>query len=288
MSIVPKRLPPWLRVPFRGAKARAEVRRLLHGLQLETVCENAQCPNLCECWRRRTATFMILGRLCTRDCRFCAVGHGVPLPPDPAEPARVAEAAATLNLAYVVVTSVTRDDLPDGGAAAFAATIREIRARLPVAGVEVLTPDFGGRERDVATVVAAGPSVFNHNIETCARLTTAIRSGAEYTRSLRVLATAARLAGDAGTPRVKSGFMLGLGETAEEVRAALADLRTAGVGIVTIGQYLPPSSRHWPVARYVTPEEFADWGKVARDEYGFAHVFSAPLVRSSYLADQVA
>ncbi|OGV64460.1 MAG: hypothetical protein A3K19_21260 [Lentisphaerae bacterium RIFOXYB12_FULL_65_16] len=359
------RLPPWLRVPFRGGRPRAEVRGLLKSLDLHTVCQSADCPNLCECWARRTATFMILGDVCTRNCRFCAVAHGKPAPPDPEEPAHVAEAAARLDLRFVVVTSVTRDDLPDGGAAHFAATVRAVRARLPDAGIEVLTPDFGAREADIRTVIDTHPTVFNHNIETCARLSLLVRPQADYARSLRTLATAARLAAEAegkghgvmgveqelrgtgaeaverpgavqsggtgsvplaperdapttlregqsntpvGAPhapggrgachgvasarsqvtQIKSGLMLGMGETPAEVRAVFADLRAAGVQSLTVGQYLPPSRQHWPVERYVTPAEFADWGEIARREFGFEHVVSAPLVRSSYMADQAA
>jgi len=230
---------------------------------------------------------MILGAVCTRDCRFCNVAHGAPAPPGPDEPAKVATAAEELALRYVVLTSVTRDDLPDGGAAHFAATVRAVRERTPEAGVEVLIPDFGGRDSDVATVVAARPTVFNHNIETCARLTPMVRSGADYGRSLRVLACAAGLVQD-GTPRIKSGLMVGLGETDDEIRETLADLRRNGVSIVTVGQYLPPSPAHWPVSRYAPPEEFERWADVGRGEFGFERVVSGPLVRSSYLAEQAA
>jgi len=281
-----RRLPPWFRVSMKGAAEREEVRVLLDSLRLNTVCQSAQCPNLCECWRKRTATFMILGNECTRNCRFCAVAHGSPPLPESDEPTRVAEATAELGLKFIVITSVTRDDLPDGGAAHFAATIQAVRDRCPQAGIEVLTPDFGGRECDIRTVLDARPTVFNHNIETCRRLTRDIRSGADYDRSLAVLATAARLAGH--NIIIKSGFMLGMGETADEIRAMLADLRTSGVSMATIGQYLPPSRHHWQVDRFVTPEEFDQWGKIAREEYGFRAVASAPLVRSSYMAENAA
>ena len=282
-----RRLPAWLRVPFRGARARTELRSLFRGLNLHTVCEGAHCPNLCECWSRHTATFLLLGNVCTRNCRFCAVTNGVPQAPDADEPFKVAEAARKMGLRYVVLTSVTRDDLPDGGSGHFATTVRAIRARLPQAAIEVLPPDFGGRAADVATVLAARPEVFNHNLETCARLTPLVRSGADYRRSLAVLAIAAQQVPFAGL-RVKSGIMLGMGEEPAEIREMLRDLRASGVEILTIGQYLPPSAAHWPLGRYVPPEEFAVWADVARREYGFAHVVSGPLVRSSYQAEAAA
>ncbi len=283
------RLPPWLRIRIGAGGTREAVRQELAGLGLHTVCESARCPNLCECWERRTATFMILGGECTRNCRFCAVPHGDHLPPPEAgEPGRVAEAAARFRLRHVVITSVTRDDLADGGAAHFAAVVAALRQRLPEAKIEVLTPDFGGAQKDLATVLRAGPDVFNHNLETCERLTAAIRSGADYRRSLAVLRNAADwAAAHAGQPLVKSGFMLGLGETEAEVHALLTDLRGAGVCILTIGQYLAPSPEHWPIARFAPPEEFAEWGRLAKEKYGFTHVASAPLVRSSYHAEAV-
>jgi len=287
MPVPRRRLQEWLRVSYRGGRARQELKGLLKGLRLNTVCESATCPNLCDCWGRRTATFMLLGNVCTRNCRFCDVDHGVPLPPDGDEPENVAEATQRLGLRYVVLTCVTRDDLPDGGAGHFAATVLALRSRLPETQIEVLTSDFEGRECDLATVLEAGPDVFNHNIETVERLTPEIRSHADYRRSLSVLANAARL----GRPRgisTKSGFMLGLGETPDEIRELLGDLHEAGVSILTIGQYLPPSADHWPVARYATPEEFDEWARVARDELGFSSVVSGPLVRSSYMADQAA
>jgi len=286
MSQSRTRLPQWLRVPFRGGRARTELRRLLRDLDLHTVCESARCPNLYTCWARRTATFMLLGDVCTRNCRFCAVSHGVPQAPDAAEPDRVAAAAREMGLRYVVLTSVTRDDLADGGAGHFAATVKAVRAVLPGAGIEVLPPDFGGRERDVAVVVDAGPTVFNHNIETCVRLTAAVRPDADYRRSLSVLAAAARLG--AGATLTKSGLMLGLGETAAEIRSVLGALRESGVTIVTLGQYLAPTPAHWPVVRYVTPAEFSAWAETARHEFGFAEVVSGALVRSSYEAERAA
>jgi len=263
------------------------MRRLLRRLDLHTVCESATCPNLCDCWSRRTATFMLLGNVCTRNCTFCDVQHGAPEPPDPAEPANVALAAAELQLRYVVLTCVTRDDLADGGAAHFAATIDAVRQRLPDAGIEVLTSDFQGSERDVETVMQATPTVFNHNVETCERLTPLIRSNADFRRSLEVLRKAGVLAA-VGETRIKSGFMLGLGENANDIHALLGDLRQAGVEILTIGQYLAPSEDHWPVKRYAHPDEFADWKRVALEQYQFADVVSAPLVRSSYEAEKAA
>ncbi len=276
------RLPAWLHVPYRGAKVRAEVRRVLSELDLHTVCESARCPNWCSCWASRTATFLILGNCCTRRCAFCAVAHGRGQPVSPDEPERVAQAAQRLELRFVVVTSVTRDDLADGGAHQFAVTVGAVKRARPDTGVEVLTPDFQGREADVATVIESSPEVFSHNLETCARLSRLVRPQADYGRSLRVLANAMRRAG----PRtaLKSGVMLGLGETRDEIRTVLQDLRATGVSILTMGQYMAPSPRHWPVARFLPPEEFAHWGQVARAEFGFACVVSQPLARSSYAA----
>ncbi|MEA3366686.1 MAG: lipoyl synthase [Planctomycetota bacterium] len=279
--------PPWLRkrVPSGGQAGR--VRALLAELGLETVCGSAHCPNLPECFARGTATFMILGRACTRSCRFCAVPTGPSGPPRQDEPEAVAEAAARMGLGHVVVTSVTRDDLPDGGSAHFARTIRALRRRLPTAAVEVLVPDFQGRADDIRTVCDAGPDVFNHNVETVPRLYPAVRPEADYRRSLDVLAAARRLADGRDRPRqTKSGLMVGLGETPEEVRAALRDLRDVGCGIVTIGQYLAPSKRHVPAARFVEPAEFEDWEVEAR-RMGFAAVAAGPFVRSSYRAEEV-
>lgn len=279
------RLPPWIRIRVNCGGAREEVNSILAGLKLNTVCASAKCPNLSECWHHRTATFMILGNECTRNCKFCAVEHCPhPAPPDPDEPRRLAEAAAKMNLKFVVVTSVTRDDLPDGGAAHFAAVIRALREKLPEAGIEVLTPDFNGNREHLGLVLAARPSVFNHNVETVERLSASIRSKATYRRTLEVLRMAAE-DGD-GTP-VKSGLMVGLGETDDEVLQTLRDLREAGVNILTIGQYLPPSDAHWPLARYVEPAVFEEWGRYAR-KLGFTSVASAPLVRSSYRAGELA
>lgn len=279
----PGRLPPWIRVRVPAGGTAAAVYDLLGQKALHTVCQGAQCPNRHECFSRGTATFMILGDVCTRDCLFCAVRTGRPGAPDPGEPGRVAEAAARMGLRHVVVTSVTRDDLPDGGAAVFAATIRAIRERLSGAIVEVLTPDFMGREADIAVVLDARPDVFNHNLETVRRLQPEIRPAADYERSLGALRFAGRY-----TPRpaVKSGLMVGLGETDEELLEAIADLRAAGCDLLTVGQYLAPSARHAPVRRFVPPEQFAAYARHAT-ELGFRGVASGPLVRSSYQADRL-
>ncbi len=277
-----RKIPDWLKQPLRGSRTAGEVRGLLNGLRLHTVCESAACPNQGRCWMSGTATFMILGDVCTRNCRFCGVRSGVPDGVEPDEPERVAEAASRLGLRYVVITSVTRDDLPDGGAGHFARTVECVRERVPGAGVEVLTPDYEGES--LQTVLDACPTVFNHNVETCRRLSLVVRPAASYDRSLRVLNAAAR---DGRAP-VKSGFMLGLGETDDEVRELLRDLRGAGVEILTVGQYMRPRQECVPVERYVPPCEFDEWGRIARDDFGFAHVSSGPLVRSSFLAEEVA
>ena len=253
---------------------------MLASLRVHTVCQEAACPNRWECFGAGTATFMILGTTCTRACRFCAVTHGAPVPPDADEPRRIADAAQRLQLAYVVITSVTRDDLPDGGAGHFATTIRAVCEALPDTGVEVLTPDFQGDVRALETVLAAQPAVFNHNIETVERLTPALRNKASYLRSLAVLGYAHRRAPELA---IKSGLMAGVGETSEEIRATLGDLRSAGCSIVTIGQYLAPSAKHAPVQRYVSEEEFAEYSRWAH-ELGFAGVAAGALVRSSYHA----
>jgi lipoic acid synthetase len=250
----------------------------VHEQELHTVCEEAGCPNIYECWSQRTATFMILGDRCTRACGFCLVDTRQPFPIDPDEPARVADAVASLGLAHAVVTSVARDDVPDGGAAGFAATIDAIRARNPETTIEVLIPDCKGHADALDVVFRARPDVLNHNLETVARLQRLARPSAGYARSLGVLARAK----DAGLV-VKSGIILGLGEDTAEVRAAIADLRNVGVDLLTLGQYLRPSAAHLPVARWVTPSEFTELGEYARG-LGFAHVESGPLVRSSYHA----
>ncbi len=272
------RKPGWLKMGLPKGRTFLEVRRTLEDGRLYTVCEGAHCPNRQECWSAGTATFMILGRTCTRRCRFCAVAKGAVEPVESDEPARLAAAAARMGLRHVVVTSVTRDDLPDGGAAHFAETIAALRRRIPGVSVEVLIPDFRGDPDALGTVVAARPDVLNHNIETVPRLYALARPQADYRRSLDLLATSAR----AGL-RTKSGFMVGLGESPREIRLLLRDLREAGCGRVTIGQYLQPNRESLPVKRYWTPAEFAVWHAEA-GRMGFEHVESGPLVRSSYHA----
>ncbi len=277
-------VPEWLKVKTGKAGLTRRTRALLHDCGVHTVCEAAMCPNIGECFSCGTATFMLLGDVCTRDCRFCAVRHGEPAPPDPDEPAHVAEAAARLGLRFVVLTCVTRDDLPDGGAGQFVATMAALRQRLAGVRIEVLTSDFGGDLDPVDEVLAARPTVYNHNIETVGRLQKLVRPQAGYERSLAVLRHAAQRAPDT---IVKSGLMVGLGETREEVGEALGDLADAGCSVVTIGQYLRPSPAHLPVERYVTPEEFAEYERMGR-ERGLARVISGPFVRSSYQAADAA
>ena len=257
-----------------------DVKKLIHGASLNTICEEARCPNIGECWGHRTATFMLLGDTCTRNCGFCAVTHGRPLAVDPGEPLRVASAVARLGLGHVVVTSVNRDDLPDGGAAHFAGTARAIKRLQPACRVEVLVPDFQGNLASVAEVVASPIDVFNHNLETVPRLYRRVRAGARYARSLAVLDAARR--GRDGL-LTKTGLMLGLGETQEELASVFRDLRRIGCDILTLGQYLRPSGEHLPVERYVPPEEFTALGAEAL-ALGFRHVEAGPLVRSSYHA----
>ncbi len=276
-----RRFPPWLRKRLPLSPAVGKLRRLLASLELSTVCREAKCPNLWECFSRGTATFMILGDRCTRNCRFCAVRSGPPEPRDVNEPAHIAQAACTLGLKHVVITSVTRDDLQDGGAAHFARVIRELR-RARDFTVEVLTPDFRGSTSALSTVMAARPDVFGHNLETVPGLYPEVRPGADYARSLGILAEAKRLLPSICT---KSGLMLGLGETEEEVLRALADLRQVGCEMVTLGQYLCPSQRHCPVERFVPPTEF-DYFREEALMMGFVSVAAGPFVRSSYLADQ--
>ena len=273
--------PPWL-VKRLPTHAETPVHGLLEDLGLNTVCRSAKCPNLSECWAKSTATFMILGKTCTRDCRFCAVTHGTPAPLHPDEPGRVAEAAQRLGLKYVVVTSVTRDDLPDGGAAQFVAAVRAVHET--GAKCEVLVPDFGGNPTSVRTVAGAGPEVFGHNVETVPRRYETVRPGAAYERSLRVLEEAAKRA--RGGSAVKSGLMLGLGERPEEVERVMRDLVSAGVRILTLGQYLSPDSTRLPVAEYIAPERFDEYAARAR-EHGFAAVAAGPFVRSSYEAAEL-
>jgi lipoyl synthase len=256
VSISPKlERPKWLRAPAPAGENYRDVKGLIERLRLHTVCESAACPNVGECWNHRTATFMILGNVCTRRCGFCAVEKGGPLPVDYDEPQRVAEAVEAMGLRFAVVTSVNRDDREDGGAELFAMVIRAIRERVPGCGVEVLTPDFQGKHSAIETVMEAAPDVFDHNIETVPRLYRQVRLGARYERSLDVLAYARQIA-----PRIptKSGLMLGLGETLEEVLQVMRDLRAHGVGILTLGQYLRPSPKHLPIVRYATPEEFEE------------------------------
>lgn len=281
-ATVPRRHPEWIRARAPTGPAVAETRAIVRTLGLHTVCEEAQCPNLGECWSHHTATVMLLGDTCTRNCRFCAVSHGRPRAVDPEEPGRVAEAVARLGLRHVVMTSVNRDDLPDGGAGHFAAAARAVHARVPTCTIEVLIPDLQGDFAALATIVAAPITILNHNTETVPRLYKRVRPGAVYERSLAILAEAKRLAPGL---RTKTGLMLGLGETRDEVLAVLADVRAAGCDVLTLGQYLRPSREELPVERYVAPEEFAALGADAR-AMGFAYVESGPLVRSSYHAWQ--
>lgn len=278
------KMPPWIRVKIKSGDARNKLEAILNELHLHTVCQSAGCPNLGECWHKQTATFMILGDTCTRDCKFCAVRYSkVPLPPpDSDEPANLTKAAEKMGLRYVVVTSVTRDDLPDGGAKQFSDVICELHKKIPDVKVEVLTPDFKGRMKDIKTVLNAGPTVFNHNMETVERLSLKIRDGANYRRSLKVLRNAVKESG--GEIPVKSGLMVGLGETDSEVEKTICEIRETGAVLLTIGQYLPPTPGHWPLHRYVEPSTFSQWKEFA-ERLGFACVASAPLVRSSYNAE---
>ncbi len=273
--------PRWLRAPAPVGVNYRELKDLVSRLNLHTVCESAACPNVGECWNRRTATFMILGNVCTRRCGFCAVQKGAPLAVDFDEPRRVAEACATLGLRYAVITSVNRDDRKDGGAELFAMTIEAIRERLPGCRVEVLVPDFQGSHAAMDSVMNAHPDVLNHNTETVPRLYRQVRLGARYARSLDMLRYAKQVRPHIPT---KSGLMLGLGETQAEVLDVMRDLQEHHVDILTLGQYLRPSQKHLPLLRYVSPEEFAEY-KAAGQQMGFAHVEAGPLVRSSYHAD---
>jgi lipoyl synthase len=274
--------PGWLRAPAPVGDNYRKLKELVETLQLHTVCESAACPNVGDCWNRKTATFMILGNVCTRRCGFCAVQKGGPLPVDYDEPRRVAEACATLGLKFAVITSVNRDDRKDGGAELFALTIRAIRERIPGCGVEVLVPDFQGSRAAMDLVLDASPDILNHNTETVPRLYRQVRLGARYERSLDMLAYVKKSRNSIPT---KSGLMLGLGETIEEVLQVMRDLRGSEVDILTLGQYLRPSLKHLPIFRYVQPEEFAG---LKREGYrmGFRHVESGPLVRSSYHAEE--
>ena len=274
------RKPEWLKIRLHRTAAYAEVRHIVESHALHTICSSGMCPNKAECWSRRTATFMILGDICTRGCRFCATRTGRPLPPDPGEPAEIAESVRLLGLRYVVVTSVTRDDLPDGGAAHWAECVRAIRKQNPDAAIELLIPDLDARPDLLDTVLASKPDIVGHNIETVERLTPQLRARAKYRTSLATLRHIAERGAVA-----KSGIMVGLGESDDEVLQTLHDLREAGVGIVTLGQYLRPTLEHYPVAAYITPEKF-EWYRLKALEMGFAYCASAPLVRSSYLAEE--
>jgi lipoic acid synthetase len=274
------RKPEWLKIKLHEGAGYSEVAHIVRTHGLHTICASGKCPNQAECWSRGTATFMILGNICTRSCKFCATLTGKPLPIDPAEPVRVARSVSAMGLRYCVVTSVDRDDLPDGGAAHWAETVRQIRHLNPKTGIEVLIPDFDGDAALSDVVIASRPDVIGHNIETVARLTPQVRSRARYDVSLKVLHHIAQ----SGVP-AKSGIMLGLGETPAEVLAAMDDLAGAGVTLLTIGQYLQPTAQHLPVAEYVHPETFAQYREQALAR-GFRYVESGPLVRSSYMAER--
>ncbi|HXW62950.1 MAG TPA: lipoyl synthase [Candidatus Acidoferrales bacterium] len=275
------RRPPWLKVRFQGGRNFLELDGILRRLNLHTVCESARCPNMGECWEHRTATFMILGNICTRSCGFCAVPSGKPLgPPEQDEPERVADAVRQMGLRYAVVTSVNRDDQPDGGAGVFARTIEEIRRRVPGCRVEVLIPDFRGDWDALAVVMAARPDVLNHNMETVPRLYRRVRKGALYERSLELLGRARRASPDTPT---KTGMMLGLGETRDEVLKTMEEIVAEGTHILTLGQYMQPTPEHVPIERYVHPHEFAEFKRLG-EQMGFKHVEAGPLVRSSYHA----
>lgn len=279
-----ERKPDWLKVRAPGSENYLRLKKLMRGLDLHTVCEEAHCPNIGECWHHGTATFMILGDVCTRACGYCAVSHGKPATLDLSEPGRVADAVQTLGLSYVVITSVDRDDLKDGGASIFADTIRLTRARVPSCRIEVLIPDFQGKAEPLQTVLDAGPDILNHNTETVPRLYRLARSGGKYPRTLELLARARAYAPHIPT---KTGLMLGLGEEWDEVVQTMRDLREVDVQILTLGQYLRPSGDHLPMTRYYHPDEFARLKRLALD-LGFGHVEAGPLVRSSYHAHEQA
>ncbi len=276
----PDRKPPWLKVRAPGGQQYAQLKRMMRDLALHTVCEEAHCPNVGECWEHRAATFMILGDVCTRNCAYCAVAHGTPAPLDEREPDRLAEAVARMELRHVVITSVDRDDLPNGGAEMFAACVQEIRRRLPETTVELLIPDFKGSLAALRIVTAVRPDILNHNLETIERLYRIARPGGRYPRALELLRRARELAPDVVT---KSGLICGLGEEWEELVAAMRDLRAQGVEILTLGQYLRPSTSHLPVARWYTPDEFTELRRLGI-AMGYRHVEAGPLVRSSYHA----
>jgi lipoic acid synthetase len=276
----PPRKPGWLKVKAPGGANYVRLRNLMRELGLHTVCEEARCPNIGECWEHKAATFMILGDVCTRNCTYCAVAHGTPAAFDPLEPARLADAVEQMSLAHVVITSVDRDDLPNGGAEAFAGCITEIKRRLPETSVEVLIPDFKGSARALQIVMDARPDILNHNLETAERLYRLARPGGRYDRALGLLANARQMVPDALT---KSGIILGMGEEWDEILVCLRDLRRSDVNIVTLGQYLRPSGGHLPVARYYTPAEFDELRDIGL-RLGFSHVQASPLTRSSYHA----
>ena len=277
---LPERKPSWLKVKAPGGPNYLRLKQMMRELDLHSVCEEAHCPNVGECWEHGTATFMILGDVCTRNCAYCAVAHGRPPKYDIAEPDRVAEAIAQMNLQHAVITSVDRDDLPDFGAYIFAETIRQIHQRVPGCSVEVLVPDFQGSEESIRTVLEAQPEIYNHNTETVPRLYKKARPGGRYPRVMEIFRTAKRIAPDIPT---KTGIILGMGETLEEVKVVMQDLRNVDVDILTVGQYLRPSDNHIALDRYVTPAEFRELYEVGM-EMGFRHVESGPLVRSSYHA----
>jgi len=277
---LPERKPPWLKVKAPGGPNYVRLKQLMRELDLHTVCEEAHCPNVGECWEHGTATFMILGDVCTRNCAYCAVTHGRPPSYDITEPDRVASAIAQMDLRHAVITSVDRDDLPDYGAWVFAETIRQIKQRLPGCSVEVLVPDFQGKEASIRAVLEAGPDIYNHNTETVPRLYKRCRPGGRYQRVLEIFRASKRIA--PGIP-TKSGMILGMGETIEEVLVVMQDLRDVDVDILTVGQYLRPSSAHIPLDRYYAPEDFRQL-REAGMEMGFRHVEAGPLVRSSYHA----
>jgi lipoic acid synthetase len=276
--------PDWLKVRAPGSENYLRLKGIMRDLKLNTVCEDAHCPNICECWHHGTATFMILGDVCTRACAYCAVKHGRPATLDLDEPVRVGEAVQAMGLRYAVVTSVDRDDLADGGASIFAGTIREIKARVPDCRVEVLIPDFKGEEAPLRAVLAARPDILNHNTETVPRLYRMARSGGKYSRCLELLERATHIAPDIPT---KTGLMVGLGEEHDELVQVFKDLRKVGVAILTLGQYLRPSTDHAPMTRYYHPDEFAELKRIALG-LGFVHVEAGPLVRSSYHAHEQA
>jgi lipoyl synthase len=278
-----ERKPPWLKVPAPGGTRYRELGKLVRSEGLHTVCQEAACPNVGECWERGTATFMILGDTCTRRCGFCNVKTGKPTWHDPLEPARVARSIARLGLRHAVITSVDRDDLPDKGASAFVGVIRQVRLQAPGCKVEVLTPDFQGQEMPLAKVIAEHPDVFNHNVEVVPRLYPVARRGSQFERSCRVLRLAKAMGGEDVV--TKSGLMVGLGERSQEVLDTFAALREHDVQVLTVGQYLRPSAQHLPVVRYWHPDEFAELERAAY-ELGFEHVAAGPLVRSSYHADR--